>query len=455
MSPPDPTSCSGPSAATPRPTSPPDFDTLFRTEFPRVARTVHHIVGDRRQADEVTQDAFLELLRHWPKVSGYDRPELWVRRVAIRKAQRERHRTWRRTELERVGGRAARARTPDAGARGAPRRAGARAQAARDRRALLLRGPADGRDRRDRGLFGVDGLEPAAARTPPTGGHAGRGGDRRCRLTNGSGRRSAESDETWDAATEAALRAVGRRHARGLALRRGAAVGSLAAAVAVGAVLVGSDRLGSESAPDPIGPPTPPSQAEPSGPNRSALEGRWRTALLDEDDLRAALEGSGNGQYADQVLPSLPPGAVPAGLAGHVRDRRAAPGVRGRLRGARQDRARRRRRAGDRVPAVRRRGHGPPASSSRGTSSGCRSSRRPRACRTAFPARSGSGCSTTRSRSPDAEGRSGRAGADRGPRRLRSPAPSPVPSGVAPGAAGPSSSARAATAEHDPGRRPA
>ena len=86
-----------PSAASPR-----DFDTLFRAEFPRVARTVHHIVGDRLQADEVTQDAFLELLRHWPKVSTYDRPELWVRRVAIRKAQRERHRTWRRRELERA-----------------------------------------------------------------------------------------------------------------------------------------------------------------------------------------------------------------------------------------------------------------------------------------------------------------------------------------------------------------
>jgi RNA polymerase sigma factor (sigma-70 family) len=79
-----------------------DFDTLFRAEFPRVARTVHHIVGDRLQADEVTQDAFLELLRHWTKVSTYERPELWVRRVAIRKAQRERHRTWRRRELERV-----------------------------------------------------------------------------------------------------------------------------------------------------------------------------------------------------------------------------------------------------------------------------------------------------------------------------------------------------------------
>ena len=79
----------------------PTFEELFLSEFYRVAGTVHHIVGDRRLADELTQDAYLELLRHWSKVSGYDRPDLWVRRVAIRKAQRERHRTWRRNELER------------------------------------------------------------------------------------------------------------------------------------------------------------------------------------------------------------------------------------------------------------------------------------------------------------------------------------------------------------------
>lgn len=78
-----------------------DFDAIFLHEFPRVARTVHHIVGDRARAEELTQDAFLELLRHWRTVSDYDRPDLWLRRVAIRKAQRERHRGWRRTELER------------------------------------------------------------------------------------------------------------------------------------------------------------------------------------------------------------------------------------------------------------------------------------------------------------------------------------------------------------------
>ena len=69
---------------------------------PRVARTVHHIVGDRARAEEVTQDAFLALLRHWRTVAGYERPDLWVRRVAIRAAQRERHRAWRRVELERT-----------------------------------------------------------------------------------------------------------------------------------------------------------------------------------------------------------------------------------------------------------------------------------------------------------------------------------------------------------------
>jgi len=78
------------------------FEALFASEFPRVARAIHHIVGDRARADEVTQDAFVELLRHWRKVADYDRPDLWVRRVAIRKAQRERHRAWRRTELERT-----------------------------------------------------------------------------------------------------------------------------------------------------------------------------------------------------------------------------------------------------------------------------------------------------------------------------------------------------------------
>jgi RNA polymerase sigma factor (sigma-70 family) len=77
-----------------------EFGALFLQEFPRLARTVHHIVGDRARAEELAQDAFVELFRHWRTVAEYDRPDLWLRRVAIRKAQRERHRGWRRRELE-------------------------------------------------------------------------------------------------------------------------------------------------------------------------------------------------------------------------------------------------------------------------------------------------------------------------------------------------------------------
>jgi RNA polymerase sigma-70 factor, ECF subfamily len=73
-----------------------EYVEYFRSEFPRVVRTVAVIVRDRQQAEDIAQDAFVQLLRHWPKVSRYDRPDAWVRRVAIRMATREsrRRRLW-------------------------------------------------------------------------------------------------------------------------------------------------------------------------------------------------------------------------------------------------------------------------------------------------------------------------------------------------------------------------
>jgi RNA polymerase sigma-70 factor (ECF subfamily) len=80
----------------------PDVDTpyvrIFRDHYPGVVRTVHLIVRDRYRAEDVAQEAFLRLLRDWSKVSGYERPEAWVRRVAIRLAMRgvRRERLWAR-----------------------------------------------------------------------------------------------------------------------------------------------------------------------------------------------------------------------------------------------------------------------------------------------------------------------------------------------------------------------
>jgi RNA polymerase sigma factor (sigma-70 family) len=66
-----------------------EFSELFRHEFSRVTRTVLLIVHDRQRAEDIAQDAFLQLLRNWTKVSGYERPDAWVRRIAIRLAMRQ------------------------------------------------------------------------------------------------------------------------------------------------------------------------------------------------------------------------------------------------------------------------------------------------------------------------------------------------------------------------------
>jgi hypothetical protein len=60
---------------------------------------VYLIVHDRQVAEDVAQQAFAQLLIHWRKVSAYERPEAWVRRVAIRLAARTVKRERLRTTL--------------------------------------------------------------------------------------------------------------------------------------------------------------------------------------------------------------------------------------------------------------------------------------------------------------------------------------------------------------------
>ena len=64
------------------------YSRFFSDEFPAVTRVVHAILRDVGRAEEIAQDAFLQLLLHWDTVSRYDRPDAWVRRVAIRLAMR-------------------------------------------------------------------------------------------------------------------------------------------------------------------------------------------------------------------------------------------------------------------------------------------------------------------------------------------------------------------------------
>lgn len=72
------------------------YTAFFRAEFPAVVRTVYLILRDTSRAEDVCQEAFIQLLGQWPKISAYERPEAWVRRVAIRLAMRgvRRDRLW-------------------------------------------------------------------------------------------------------------------------------------------------------------------------------------------------------------------------------------------------------------------------------------------------------------------------------------------------------------------------
>ena len=78
-----------------------EYSWFYRGEYPHVVRTVFLILHDRQRAEDITQDAFVQLYARWNKVSHYERPDAWVRRVAIRLAMRHLKRERMRSVLER------------------------------------------------------------------------------------------------------------------------------------------------------------------------------------------------------------------------------------------------------------------------------------------------------------------------------------------------------------------
>jgi RNA polymerase sigma-70 factor (ECF subfamily) len=79
-----------------------EYRWLFRQEYRSVVWTVNVVLSDYARSEEVAQDAFLRLLEKWDKVSRYDRPGAWVRRVAIRMAVRADRREQVRRRRERT-----------------------------------------------------------------------------------------------------------------------------------------------------------------------------------------------------------------------------------------------------------------------------------------------------------------------------------------------------------------
>ncbi|MDI1465934.1 SigE family RNA polymerase sigma factor [Catellatospora sp. KI3] len=59
-----------------------DFDELYAAHFTSVTTQLYAYLGDRQEAQDVTQEAFCRALVRWKDICAYDDPVAWVRRVA-------------------------------------------------------------------------------------------------------------------------------------------------------------------------------------------------------------------------------------------------------------------------------------------------------------------------------------------------------------------------------------
>lgn len=59
------------------------FGYLYAASYARLVGVVGAVAQDRQEAEDAVQDAFARLMGQWSKVSRYDDPEAWVRKVAL------------------------------------------------------------------------------------------------------------------------------------------------------------------------------------------------------------------------------------------------------------------------------------------------------------------------------------------------------------------------------------
>lgn len=67
-----------------------DLRELYAASYARLVGVVGAVCQDRDEAEEAVQEAFVRLMGSWTKVSRYDDPEAWVRKVALRQVSNRR-----------------------------------------------------------------------------------------------------------------------------------------------------------------------------------------------------------------------------------------------------------------------------------------------------------------------------------------------------------------------------
>ena len=73
-------------------------EALFRAHYRTLVQSLALISGGSKDmAADAVGDAFLELERHWDRISTYDDPAAWIRRVALNRLSNQRRALARRT----------------------------------------------------------------------------------------------------------------------------------------------------------------------------------------------------------------------------------------------------------------------------------------------------------------------------------------------------------------------
>ncbi len=62
------------------------FDDYYRRDYRSLVGLAFVITGDHGTAEDLVQDALTTAHRNWSKVSHYDKPEAWVRRVLVNRS---------------------------------------------------------------------------------------------------------------------------------------------------------------------------------------------------------------------------------------------------------------------------------------------------------------------------------------------------------------------------------
>jgi len=71
-------------------------EALFRAQYAPLYRTLSVFCGNEEMAADAAQEAFVEAWLHWSRVRGLDRPEAWLRRVAVNRLLNRRRSLLRR-----------------------------------------------------------------------------------------------------------------------------------------------------------------------------------------------------------------------------------------------------------------------------------------------------------------------------------------------------------------------